>query len=253
MEYIYAVLNFLNDYCLYVLPTIAVLLFVFGFVNWSCNVYRRQNKKIAYCSRIIASYPDKVGLYANLLPETYRRQWRAFVNSGTEKPSSVFEFVPLRGKTRLVWLIVIVAFASSLYVAVFALTSAQIGYILYQVAFWLAFGLIIVANKAIRRKNERRAKQNFAKLVSLLNRAASLPKSGDAIIDETVAKLNNLKKNGVNDIVIGEASALLRGKGLDGERSVEQQRKLNTALNGLLQAYARNATSPVGRLGSSTK
>ncbi|MCH5159374.1 MAG: hypothetical protein J1F66_00810 [Clostridiales bacterium] len=241
MEYINVVLNFLNDYCLYVLPAIAALLFLFGIVNWASNVYRRQNKKIAYCSRIIASYPDKVGLYANLLPETYRRQWRAFVNSGAEKPSSVFEFVPLRGKIHLVCLIVIVAVASSLYVAVFALTNAQIGYILYQVAFWLAFGLIMVANKAINRKNERYAKQIFGKLVSLLNSAASLPKSDDAIIEETVAKLNNLKKNGVTDVVIGEASALLRGKGLDCNRSVEQQRKLNTALNGLLQAYARNA------------
>ena len=241
MEYINVVLNFLNDYCLYVLPAIAVLLFLFGIVNWASNVYARQNKKVAYCSRIIAAYPDKVGLYANLLPETYRRQWRAFVNSGAEKPSSVFEFVPLRGKIHLTWLIVITALASSLYVAVFAMISAQIGYILFQVAFWLAFGLIIVANKAIQRKNERRAKQIFAKLVSLLNRAASLPKSDDAIIEETVQKLNNLKKNEVTDVVIGEASALLRGKGLEGNRSVEQQRKLNTALNGLLQAYARHA------------
>ena len=241
MEYINVILNYLNDYCLYVLPAIAVLLFIFGIVNWASNVYHRQNKKIAYCSRIVASYPDKVGLYANLLPETYRRQWRAFVNSGAEKPSNVFEFVPLRGKIHLSWLIVITAIVSSLYVAVFVLVSAQIGYLLYQVAFWLAFGLIIVANNAIRRKNERRAKQIFGKLVSLLNRAASLPKSDDAIIEETVQKLNNLKKNEVTDVVIGEASALLRGKGLEGTRSVEQQRKLNTALNGLLQAYARNA------------
>ena len=241
MEYIKLILNFLNDYCLYVLPAVAVLLLIFAVVNWCCNVYRRQNKKIAYCSRIVASYPDKVGLYANLLPETYRRQWRAFVNSGAEKPSSVFEFVPLRGKIHLVWLTVIAALVGSLYVAVFVLTNAQIGYLLYQVAFWLAFGLIIVANKAIRRKNERRAKQIFGKVVSLLNSAASLPKSDDAIVDETVAKLNNLKKNDVNDVVIGEASALLRGKGLEGNRSVEQQRKINTALNGLLQAYARRS------------
>ena len=241
MEYINVILNYLHDYRLYVLPAIAFLLLLFGIANWASNVYRRQNRKIAYCTRIIAAYPDKAGIYANLLPETYRRQWRAFVNSGATRPSDVFEFVPLRGRAHLVWLIVLTALLSSLYVAVFLLTSMQIGYILFQVAFWLAFGLIMVANKAIRRKNERRAKQIFGKLVSLLNRAASLPKSNDTIIEETVAKLNNLKKNEVTDVVVGEASQLLRGKGLDGNRSVEQQKKLNTALNGLLQAYARNA------------
>ena len=241
MEYINAVLNFLNQHWLYVLPSVAALLLLFAVVNWSSNVYRKQNRKIAYCSRIVAAYPDKVMLYANLLPEHYRRQWRAFVNSGATRPSDVFEFVKMRSKTHLVWLVVIAAIASSCYVAVFALVSMQIGYLACQAAFWLAFGLIIVATKAIRRKNERRAKQQFGKLVALLNRAASLPKSGDVIIEETVEKLNNLKKQEVTDGVIGQASQLLRGKGLEGDRSVEQQRKLNAALNGLLQAYARKA------------
>ena len=239
MQYINVILNFLNAYYAYILPSIGVFLMIFGVVNWSCNVYRRQNKKMAYCARIIAAYPEKVALYANLLPEIYRRQWRAFVNSGASKPSTVFEFVPLRSRTRLTWMVVCAAVCSTLYVAVYIFVSMQIGYVLFQVAFWLAFGLIIAANKAIRRGNEKRAKQIFGKMVALLNSAASLPKSKDVIIEETVNRLNALKKNEVTDTVIGQASELLRNKGLDGDRSVEQQRKLNTALNGLLQAYAR--------------
>ena len=246
MEYINVILNFLHHYCLIILPCIGALLLLFGVANWASNVYRKQNRKIAFCTRIISSYPDKVTLYANLLPETYRRQWRAFVNSGAEKPSKVFEFVPLRKKTHLVWLVVISALCSSLYVAVFALVSMQIGYLVFQVAFWLAFGLIVVANKAVQRRNEIRAKQRFGKFLSLLNSAASLPKSDDTIIEETVQKLNTLKKNEVTEGIVGQASALLRGKGLEGTRSVEQQRKLNTALNGLLQAYARRAPRRCG-------
>lgn len=241
MNYIYIVLNFLDEYRVYVLCAVAAALCIYAIVNWSRNAYRRQNKKIGYCSRIVSSYPDKVQIYANLLPETYRRQWRAFVNSGADKPSRVFEFVPMRSRMRLTWLLVLAIAVCSLYIAVFALVSAQIGYILFQVAFMLAFGLVIIAYKAICRKNERNARKIYAKLVSLLNRVASLPKSKDAIIEETVNKLNNLKNKAVTDTVVGEASALLRGKGLDGERSVEQQRKLNTALNGLLQAYSRRA------------
>ena len=241
MEYIKIVLNFLNQYYLYVLPAIGMLLLFFGIVNWSSNVYARQNKKLALCARLVSAYPDRVGLYANFMTEDYRRQWRAFVNSGTDKPSNVFEFVRLRSRTHLSWLVALAAICSSAYVAVFVMVSSQIGYLVFQVAFWLAFALILVANAAIRRKNEARAKRQFGKLVALLNSAASLPKSGDAIIEETVQQLNSLKSNQVTELELGQASQLLRAKGLEGNRSVEQQRKLNTALNGLLQAYARSA------------
>ena len=241
MEQVTTFLNFLHEYCLFILPCTSVLLLIFGVVNWSSNVYRKQNKKIAACSRVISAYPDRVYVYSNLLPEIYRRQWRAFVNSGTEQPSSVFEFVPLRQKTHLLWLLILAAVCAGTYVAVFALVSMQSGYLLYQVAFLLAFGLIMVANKAVHRANEKRAKQQFGKFLALLNRAASLPKSDDAIVEETVQKLNTMKKNEVTDEVVGHAGELLRGKGLGGTRSVEQQRKLNTALNGLLQAYARKS------------
>ena len=239
MEYIYIVLNFLNEYQVYVLSATMIALWIYAFVNWSRNPYRRQNKKIAYCSRIVSAYPARAQLYANLLPEVYRRQWRAFVNSGADKPSRVFEFVTIRSRMRLIWLLVVSIAVSLSYIAVFALVNPQMGYLIYQVAFMLSFALIIIAYKAICRKNERQARQIFARLLSLLNRVASLPKDKDAIIDETVKKLNSLKNGAVTDAIVGEASALLRGKGLEGERSVEQQRKLNTALNGLLQAYAR--------------
>ena len=250
-EYIYTVLNFLNEYYLCVLSATAVALWIYAFVNWARNPYRRQNKKIAYCSRILSSYPDKAQIYANLLPDVYRRQWRAFVNSGADKPSRVFEFVAVRSRMRLIWLLVLSIAVNLMYIAVFALVNPQIGFLIYQVAFMLAFGLIIVAYKTICRKNERQARQIYARLVALLNRVASLPKNQDTIVDETVRKLNSLKNGAVTDTVVGEASALLRGKGLEGERSVEQQRKLNTALNGLLQAYSR--TSPMGQRGTCTK
>ena len=161
MEYIYIVLNFLNEYHVCVLSITAIALWIYAFVNWSRNPYRRQNKKIAYCSRIVSSYPARAQLYANLLPEAYRRQWRAFVNSGTDKPSRVFEFVVVRSRMRLTWLLIVSITVSSLYVAVFALVNPQMGYLIYQVAFMLAFGLIIVAYKTICRKNERQARQIF--------------------------------------------------------------------------------------------
>ena len=54
-----------------------------------------------------------------------------------------------------------------------------------------------------------------------------------------MAELKEFNKRDVNDVALSRASELLRSKGLTADRSVEQQRKLNGALNGLLQSYAR--------------
>ena len=238
MTYITTVLNFLNDYSIIILPILYMALFVYAIVNWVDNPYRRQNKKLVACYKGLCAYPDKLAKYAGMLPEDYRRQWRACVNSNT-KPSLVFEFVPKRKSARMLWLFVPVALVGLVYVAVFFVTKAYYSYLIFQLVFWLTFGLVTVASKAVERHQTKRAKQLFAKLVTMLNRTTPLTSS--EVLEDTVKQLQKLNKHQVNDSVIGKASELLRNKGLDTSRSVEQQRKLNNALNGLLQAYSRNA------------
>ena len=81
MNYITTVLQFLEKYDIIVLPAAAVLLTLFAVVNLAANVYRRQNKKIVAVTNKIASYPNKAAQFASALPQEYKRQWRAYVNS----------------------------------------------------------------------------------------------------------------------------------------------------------------------------
>lgn len=239
MFYFLKALHFLNDYGLVILPTLFAALHVFGFANWLTNPYRKQNKKMITCAKSVRGYPDKAATYAHSLPDEYRRQWRAFVNCGTDKPALVFEFVPKDKKFRARWLFVVTTALCSLYIAVFVLVEYNFAYLMFQLVYMLAFALIMIVNKVVEKSYERQAKQLFAQFVITLSRVT--PKSSGTVVEDTVRQLKQLNRQEVNDEVVGKASQLLRNKGLETNRTVEQQRKLNSALNSLLQAYANGA------------
>ena len=239
MDYINTVLNFLNSYGAIILPVLFATVFLFGLANWLANPYRKQNKKLLACYKGVCAYPDKVVKYADKLPEEYRRQWRAAVNCGV-KPALVFEFVVKRKRTRLLWLWIVAALVSASYVAVYFVTARNISYLVFQVVLYLAFGLVVVANKAVRIRQERHARKVFGRLVSQLNRCVPVVSE---VVDSTVKQLQRLNKHPVTDAVVGKASELLRQKGLETNRTVDEQRRINSALNGLLQAYSRNASN----------
>ena len=239
MSYILKVLSLLDSYSYIILPLLGVALILWGVINWLYNPYRKQNKKMRVCTKSIRVFPDKAPTYVYSLPQDYRRQWRAFVNCGTDKPALVFEFVVKGKRLRALLLLVLSMAISSVYIAVFALVTQNYAYIVFQCAYMLAFGLIMVANSAISRRYERRAKRDFAQFVALLSKVT--PKSDSSIVEETVRELRKLNRQQVNDTAVGKASELLHNKGLETNRTVEQQRKLNQALNGLLQAYAKGA------------
>ena len=237
MDYINTVLNFLNAYSIIILPILLATVLLFGLVNWLVNPYRKQNRKLTACFKGICSYPDKVAKYADKLPEDYRRQWRVVINCGV-KPSLAFEFVVKHKRSHLLWLFVLAAAVSASYIAVFFVTERYFSYLVFQFVFAMAFGLVLVANRAVKNCQERRARRILGKLISQLNKC--VPIDSD-VVEDTVKQLQQLNRHEVNDTIVGRASELLRNKGLETNRSVEDQRKLNSALNGLLQAYSRNA------------
>ena len=237
MDYINTVLNFLNGYSAIILPVLFATVILFGLANWLTNPYRKQNKKLSICYKSVCAYPDKVAKYADKLPDEYRRQWRAAVNCKVV-PSLVFEFVAKRKRSHLLWLWIVAALVSVSYVAVYFVTVSNISYLVFQVVLFLAFGLVVVANKAVKIRQERRARKIFARLVTQLNKCVPIPSQ---TVENTVKQLQRLNKHQVTDAVVGKASELLHSKGLEANRTVEEQRKINSALNGLLQAYSRNA------------
>ncbi len=241
MYYVMRILNILNNHRVFVLSALFAALLVFGIVNWAYDPYRKSNAKLKACVKGMRAYPSKVALYMAMLPADYRRQWRAFVNCKTDKPSLVFEFVPQKKRVVALWLLIAASVATTFYVAVFALVSMNFTYIVLQVVFWLAFTIILLVERVIARHNVRRAKQLFGQMVAQLT--ACTPASHTTVVEDTVTALKKLNKADVTDETVGKACELLRNKGLDGKepRTTEEQRRINVALNGLLQAYAKNA------------
>ena len=237
MSYINTVLNFLNANSIIVLSVTFAVVFLFGVVNFITNPYRKQNKKLTAVYKGVFSCPDKVSKHVDKLPEDYRRQWRVVTNCGV-KPSLAFEFVKKRKRLHLLWLFVLAAVVSATYIAVFFVTERYVSYLVFQVVFWLAFVLVMLVNKAVKNSQERRARRVLAKLVAQLNSCAPLQRDA---VDTTVKQLQRLNRFDVNDGVVQKASELLHSKGLEKTRTVEEQRKINSALNGLLQAYSRSA------------
>ena len=239
MKYIKIIIDFITLYDYIILPAISVSLALFCIVNFCKNVYRKQNRKITAITRKICSFPDKTAQFANTLPQEYKRQWRAYLNGNAEQPSLMFEFVAIKNRLRLIRLFVLTAIVCSCYLVAFIFDTARTDYLIFQIVFWLAFALIVIADFQLAKLHERKAKKIFARFVNELNRYATKDQTKEARFDETVKELRGLSKCEPTNAVFDRASQLLREKGLNGERTVEQQRKLNGALNGLLQSYTK--------------
>ena len=239
MKYITTIIDFITLYDCFILPAISIALALFCIVNFCKNVYRRQNKKIISIARKVCSFPHKSAQYANALPAEYRRQWRAYLNSNAKQPSLVFEFAPIKYRVRLLRLFILSAIVCSCYLVAFVMNTTHIDYLIFQIVFWLAFTLVMVADRQLAKLHERKAKKIFARLVNELNHAASTEQTKDERFDDTLNRIDNLAKCQPTNAVFDRASQLLREKGLNGERTVNQQRRLNNALNGLLQSYTK--------------
>lgn len=234
--------QFITDHALIVLPAIFGVLLLFAVVNWLINPYKRHNGKINSCRRKIVSYPDKAAKFVNGLPQEYQRQWRAYINTNADKPSQAFEFVRLPNKIYMLRLLIVDAMLLACYIAAFIVCNQAVEFIVCQGAFAVALVLVLVINKIIYDSREKRARQVFARLVAELNSAnVSRDNPEQDVLRKTIQQINELNKGEVTKTTLNKASEILRAKGLDNNRTVEEQRRLNTALNGLLQAYARNA------------
>ena len=234
MSYITAAVNFFVKYDLILLPCAFLLVWIFGVINFCRNAYRRQNKQLNACRvRLLKGCPpNAVIIYA---PAEYRRQWRAFVASGATRPAQTFEFVPLKKRKVGVLLLIVGALLSTVYLAIFVIGTLKREYLVFQFAFWLAFAIVLTVNRLICRRKEKRARQTFGKFVAQLNAVAKAP-----VKETVVEQIQSVKKTYVGNEAVEKASQILRNNGLNANRTAQEQRQINRALNGLLQAYSRH-------------
>lgn len=231
---------YLTAYDIYILSALFALVWIFGAANFIKNPYRKQNKKLNVCRNRIVANPKFTWLYVASVPEEYCRQWRAYVNSGADRPSLVFEFVSKKNRLLLLPLFICSAVVSSAYIALFVLETSHREYVVFQVAFWLSFAMVLVVNKLVFARKEKRARQTFGKFVCQLNATRDISQSDDA--GKIAKRLSEITKRETGKTALQKASEVLRAGGLENTRTAEQQRQINNALNGLLQAYSRNAS-----------
>ncbi len=239
MQYIVTFLQFLNAHHGVVLTVAAAGVALFALINLLHDPYRRTNARLKKCTGLMCSYPAKTALYMAALPQEYRRMWRAFVNSGVDKPTLIFEFVPRQKRLLAMWLPIAAGIVTSAYIAVYAIVQRSGIFVAAQVAFWALTALILVLDRVIFRKNTRKAKRIFARFAAQLT--ANTPKHPSTVAAETVESLTRLNKQPITDETVGKASEILHNRGLSENRTVEEQRRINVALNGLLQSYAKGA------------
>ncbi len=243
--------EFLIEYSYVFLSAAFVLTVLFAFINIFYNPYRRQNKMFAKCKTALAETCSgkSMSRFTEQLDETYGRQWRMWSKTSGMKPSSVFEFVPVKKRARCQTLFIAAAVLTGMYFFVFIFDVTRLDFLLWQGVFGLAAAWIFCMKGLTGDIFQRKARRQFGSFLACLDSYCGssgkefVPPVKQQAVENAVQQINTLKKGEKVDMsAIAKASEILRSKGLEGSRTVDEQRKLNNALNGLLQAYARQAS-----------
>lgn len=229
-------LKFFNTYYDFFAIGMFAALVLFVFVNVIGNNYAKQNQAFLRCIDLMLSHPDRAFTAADMLPQEYRRQWRAYVNGNADKPSAVMEFVPLRRPVVLVWMAVLSVLAEICFgISLAASPDNRIAQ-LYFVAYLLCWVVAALFMRHINNARTNTARKLFGKFVALANKQREMPDAPTA--DEVVKQISYFSKNSPDNGTLAKVADLLRKCGLDKSRTVDEQRKLNNAVNKLLLAYA---------------
>ena len=245
MNYIYQFFYFLKTYDNFVMPILFLLVVAFGLVNWLCNPYRRQNKKFAKCTEKLL-HPNTCNEQSlRILPKEYQRQWRAFVRSGASKPSQTMEFVPCKNPLRFLLVIVLGGLLSVGYGVLFFEDFSNTSYAWFVAVFAISLALVLIVNAQINYLNKKHAQQRFAKFVLQLNKSVmgeefSLSAKRKAV-DHAISVIERNKSCAEKQQIVQSVADVLREKGLNGVRTADEQRRINQAINNLLQTYARQS------------
>ena len=298
-------LHFLLTYQRYVFLATFAFLALVATVNFVYNPYAKQNCKLKRFNKRTLQKPSCIVLQLKTLPQEYQRQWRAFVNSRCDKPSTVFEFVKLR-KRYLLWFVHFLCAATSIVYLVVAIILKDAHVFTTQVAFLLSSILVILINNLIGQVKLAVARRVFGKFLHDLSTITSLLKGTNSPSKQTLLHSSADKTTPISteqavvstidiantnptvtqmpvlqeitnentttkpiiasqeianktpqaqpvahpcepaisspqgDDVIQKTVQILKQKGLDNPRTAEEQRRLNVALNNLLQACCKH-------------
>lgn len=233
------VVNFLQMHSSILFAGTFASLTIFFVANLLNNPYRKDNKRLNAFVRKTLFDTSATGENLRLLPEAYRRQWRAYLHGNAASPSVIFEFAAVCFRPVLLSLYALSCLASVAYLILFISRPVAREYLAFPLLFGMCSAYMFTVLHYTQKANKQRAIRLFGKAVAILNKYARLGKSNVADTDKTVAELNKLRSYAATDELLQRASQILREGCPAEQRSPDDQRRINLALNGLLQAHCQ--------------
>lgn len=201
-------LYFLLNYKTFVLIATFGILSITTLVNFVYNPYGKQNAKLKRFNKKMLKYPSSVVAEIHLLPKEYQRQWRAYVNSGCNKPSTVFEFVKLPNPY-LLWFAHFVATVTSTFYLVVAILLNYSSLFTTQIVFLLLSAIVLIVKKIIDQINLAYARKIFGKFLHDLNRITQLYKNSNQQQNPVENHTSTQQTNAICDTHPSQQSVIL--------------------------------------------
>ena len=235
-------LKFVTEYYVYFFCGILLALILFLILSIGTDAYGKDLKKILKATKILGQTKDAA--FADSLPLEYRFMWQTYATGANILPRDIFRFVKKKQRKRgVISAVAAVVFAMALAVFNVALGSFDT-FVIFGAAFSaLFFGASLLWVNFIFSLREKKITLSVAKLVGYMD-AVFGKNNGELTADgeidekateELIEKIEFLREGGVPQFNAQKIASLLSAEKLSQKRTVEQQKKLNEALNGLVQ------------------
>lgn len=232
-----------------------LLILMFFAVN-SRSVYASLNKRTAKCARRLKKPAKRKGVVGEAypVPQEYYEQFESYKKSVGRFPSEFLKFSSKKQRLPFFVLNIIILTVLLAFAGLCVFRNENLLLILTPVGLSVLFVMLAIAVKYIRKGNMAKAKKiffNFCKLLDFyygkdfflysdLQEAADNKK-----VDMIVSKIDFLTRGGIEGDIAKKLASLLNDEELKRPRTVEQQKKLNLALNRLVQRLSAQKTNAV--------
>lgn len=207
--------------------------------------YKRILKKDLKYLKQCRATKSPVNVNKIVLPQSLAQGFENYLKSDSRFPSELIAFQPVGFKN-----IGITAVALFFALSAAVLSASAVKYFFAPFVLLALFAVLQNTLAVVRNIKHGKAKKLTQAFSRCLDRALGQSKQLqnridaedvclDKEVDDVISKINFLKANGINEDTAKEVAALLSNDRLNKVRTHEQQKRLNLALNGLLQVMTK--------------
>jgi len=216
--------------------------------NLVINPYRKHNKvlkktnvylKHCVCTKSLPNAGKVV------LPGELGESFQNYLNSHDKFPGEVIKFAKQKAKPKFGF-VPVMANSFCFVVLCGRVVYTFAPFLILTISLALQLSLMALADMR-HRHGSKMTLQTTRLLDKLFGQSKTITKQAeiadvciDKEVDDVIEKINFFKQNGINEQTAKEVANLLSHDKLNKIRTQEQQKRLNLALNGLLQVMSKN-------------